>query len=171
MKLFTIIESFGPPQGASWSYYIEWRGLSFDRFDSIDAILRPSLFTPESEEDWKHVSLESCMTHLITDYEYAAQKRSQMQRGDIVGLRYDDHDESDAAFLGYDLIDGSLDVSLLTNWGNDMASINRALGPNALVQSFSVVQSIQNHLLSTCIDDGHVDGCRIVSIYGTADAQ
>ncbi|MDZ4405761.1 MAG: hypothetical protein U1A53_24085 [Prosthecobacter sp.] len=171
MKLFTIIESFGSAQGDGWSSYIEWRGLPFDRFDSIDGILSPSLFTPESEEDWKHVFPESCMTHLITDYKYAAQKRSQMQSGDIVGLRLDDHDESDAAFLGYDLIDGSFDVSLLTNWGNDVDSINRALGPTALIQSLSVVHSIQTHLLSTCDEDAHVDGCRIVSIYSTADTR
>ena len=171
MKLFAIIEPFGPAQGDRWSSYIEWRGLSFERFDSIDGILRPSLFSPESEEDWKHVFPESRVIHLITDHEYAALKRSQMQSGDIVGLRLDDHDESDAAFLGFDLIDGSFDVSLLTNWGTDLDCINRALGPNALIQSLSVVQSIQAHLLSTCMEDGHVDGCRIVSIYSTADAR
>ena len=59
----------------------------------------------------------------------------------------------------------------LTNWGNDVDSINRALGPTALIQNISVVQSIQSHLLSTCIEDGHVDGCRIVSICRSADSR
>ena len=55
--LFTIVEDFGVADGESWSSYIEWRGIQFDRFDSLDGILRPSLFTPETEEDWAHVEL------------------------------------------------------------------------------------------------------------------
>ena len=168
MKIFTILESFGPAQGDVWNSYIAWRGLSLERFDSIDGILRPRLFTPVSNEGWEHVSEESGAGYGIIDYEYAVRMRTRMGRGDIVGMRWHAHDESDSTFLGYDLIDSYFDVSLLTNWGNDNLFINEARGVGGLIQRLDVAERIQSHLLSSYAEDDHVDGCHIVSIYGNA---
>ncbi len=43
MMLFTIVEPFSASDGEKWEIYCEWRGMKFERFDSIDGILRPNL--------------------------------------------------------------------------------------------------------------------------------
>ncbi|MEQ1840449.1 MAG: hypothetical protein ABL994_08570, partial [Verrucomicrobiales bacterium] len=86
-------------------------------------------------------------------------------QGDLVGLRFIDHDESQRGFLGFDLIDGYFSVSLLTNWGNDVAFINEVIGSNALVPNFQLISSIQTQLFTKYGQDNHVENCHIVSIY------
>jgi hypothetical protein len=46
--LYSIVESFSPLSGDAWDKYCNWRGLRFERFDSIDGLLRPSLFDPKT---------------------------------------------------------------------------------------------------------------------------
>jgi len=51
--LYRIIAKFGPNDEQRWADYIRWRGLShLTRFDSVDGILRPSLFVPKTDQDW-----------------------------------------------------------------------------------------------------------------------
>lgn len=163
--LFTVVESFSPSDGDRWISYCQWRGLAFTCFDSIDSILRPSLFDATEEDDWNHVVHEDFKTHLMTDYDYAVQKQSEMGQGDLVGLKFSEHDQSDPRFIGFDLLDGYCDISLLTNWGNDVDRINLSLSSNALVLSYQTVKDIQQELLQTNGTDPHVEGCQIVSIY------
>jgi hypothetical protein len=165
--LFTIIEDFGVSDGEAWTRYLEWRGVHFERFDSLDGILRKRLFTPESAEDWKHVACENFMLNYLTDFDYARQMHAQIGAGSLMGLSYSEHDETNMGFLGYDIIDGYCDVSLLTNWGNDVEVVNRSLGSNALVPTLALVQRIHEFLTSHHGDDSHVDGCQIVSVYST----
>ena len=68
-------------------------------------------------------------------------------------------------FLGYDLIDGSNDVSLLTNWGNDVGIVNRSISNTGLIRSRSVIEEVKDELLNAFGTDGHVDGCKVVSVY------
>jgi len=159
--LFTLVESFGPSNGEAWTSYLGWRGLSFSRFESIDGILRPALFRPETTEDWA----QTVAPHYISDLTRARKKQVDIGRGDIVGLNFESHDESHPDFLGFDLIDGHDQVSLLTNWGNDLGLINRALSPSGLVIEFRVIRAIQEELIHHHGTDGHVEGCRIVSVY------
>jgi hypothetical protein len=164
--IFTVVESFSPKNGERWASYCTWRGIVFDRFDSIDRILRPSLFSPKDEADWSHVVNEGFMTDFITDRSFAIEKRRLAGKGDIVGVTFENHDEGDSQFLGYDLIDGCCSVSLFTNWGNDNEMINRSLAANGLVRSFSLASSIRDELVKTEGGDGHVSGCRVIAIYG-----
>jgi hypothetical protein len=164
--LFTIVESFSPLDGDRWAAYRAWRGIAFERFDSIDRILRPSLFSPKDGTDWRYVVKEDFMTDFITDRNFAVEKRRNIGRGDIVGVTFENHDEHGSRFLGYDLIDGCRSVSLFTNWGNDHEMINHSLGTNGLVSSFSLANAIQDELIKTSSGDGHVDGCRVIAIYG-----
>lgn len=164
--LYTIVEAFSPGDGESWSSYCDWRGIALERFDSIDRIMRPALFNgPATEEDWSHVVNADCMVHLMTDLEYAVGKQREIGSGDLVGVRLEDHDEKDERFAGYDLIDGSWAISLLTNWGNDNERISRSLSPCALISDYQTIGAIRDHLLATAGEDGHVCGCRIISIY------
>jgi hypothetical protein len=161
---FTIVENFSP-SAESWKDYCAWRGIEFERFDSIDGILRPSLFTTPEGEDWNYVVQEDFRLHLITDLDYARRKRSMIGSGDLVGIRFDRPSNTDSRFLGFDLIDGYFDISLLTNFGNDINLINQLISVNALVLNRRDIEQIQEHLLSEFPDDPHVKRCQIVSIY------
>ncbi len=165
MMLYTLIESFSPADGDKWTSYCAWRGIAFERFDSIDGINRPLLFYPEAGEDWAHVVAETDLFRFMTDLDFALRKQREAGRGDVVGVKLADHDETDPGFLGYDLIDGYCDVSLLTNFGCEEDKVGALLSPSALVMSLEVIQSIQAELLRTTPADDHVEGCRIVSIY------
>jgi len=142
--------------------------MHFERFDSLDGMLRKSLFTPESIKDWDHVVCENLMISYLKDYDYAHQAHVRIGTGSVMGFTFTDHDEKNQGFLGYDIIDGYCDVSLLTNWGNDVEIVNRALGANALVPSLAQVESIRAFLTSYHGDDNHVVGCGIVSVYSAA---
>ena len=85
----------------------------------------------------------------------------------ILGLSFDEHQENAPGFLGYDLIDGYYDVSLLTNWGNDNAIINQRISLRGLVSTYEAIQEIQDYLVTTYGNDSHVEGCSIVSVYST----
>ncbi len=163
---YTIVEPFSTDDGDSWSGYCAWRGISFESFDSVDGILRPKLFCcPESDGDWTHVKGDAGMFHLITDFTFARKKLEEIGRGIIVGLHLDAHDETHPDFLGFDLIDGFHDISLLTNWGNEVTMINEELSSNGLVRERAVVKAIKEHLTINYAEDPHVEGCRIVSVY------
>ena len=165
--LFTIVEDFGPSDGEAWTHYLEWRSIHFERFDSLDGMLRQSLFTPESIDDWDHVVCRNFMVSYLKDFDYAQQVQLRIGAGSLMGFSYSEHDESDEGFLGYDIIDGYCDISLLTNWGNDVEMVNRALGSNALVPTLGQVESIHAFLTSHHGDDNHVKDCRVISVYST----
>lgn len=163
--LYSIIEPFSPTSGDAWKKYCDWRGVKFERFDSIDGILRPSLFDPKTPEDWKHVYQGDSPFRYLTDRKYAEYKRRDIGRCDLVGLRLSDHDEHHRSFLGFDLLDGYFSVSLLTNWGNDVPFINQALGSNGLVPNLRGISFIQTQLFDQYGDDNHVEECHVISIY------
>ena len=163
--LFIIIAPFSPADGERWTRYCEWRGLNFERFDSIDGMLRPNLFETPEDSDWEHIVNESYMLHLITNLSHARRKHALIGKGDLVGLRFDDHETDHEGFLGFDIIDGYCDVSLLTNWGNESEFINRGLAPNALLPDLKTTREIFDRLRSDFGDDPHVEGCQIVSVY------
>lgn len=162
---YTIVESFSPTNGDKWTNYCAWRGIHFERFHSIDGHLRPNLFTQLADEDWAHIVNADYMLHFITDRDYAIKKQSEIGRGELVGVAFDQHDENAVDFLGFDLIDADLSVSLLTNWGNDVDIINCSISANGLVRSSSAIKNIQCELLRSFGSDPHVEGCKIVSIY------
>jgi hypothetical protein len=164
--LYTLIEPFSPNDGARWTNYCAWRGLEFERFDSVDGALRPSLFLEPTGEDWSHIVNESFMLHYFVDRQYAELKRREIGRGDLVGLEFHAHDESATGFLGYDLIDCYNDISLLTNWGNDVGIVNRSISGTGLIRERALIEEVKSELLLSYGADSHVQGCKIVSIYG-----
>lgn len=166
--LYTIVKSFSEANGDSWTSYCKWRGIQFESFDSIDGLLKPSLFEPTTKEDWNHVVNQDYMTHYITDFDYASQKhRENGKRSCLLSLSFDNHEENNPQFLGYDLIDGYFDISLLTNWGNDCKIINQQISLNGLISTYKVIKEIRDYLITTYKNDSHVDSCSIVSIYST----
>ena len=169
--LYTIIESFSPEDGDRWTKYCAWRGIQFERFDSIDGILRPNLFSSPADEDWPHIVNADFKLHYFTDFIYAAAKREKIANGILVGIKFEDHDQCSPDFLGYDLIDGFDDISLLTNWGNDIEIVNRAISKNGLIYEYSSVECVRNELLRSHGNDAHVAECQIVSVYKTTETN
>ena len=165
--LYTIINSFSPADEDSWNTYCNWRGIQFGRFDSIDGILRPSLIDPIEDEDWEHVVNEDFMLHLITNIKYARKRLAGLGKGDLLAIKFEDHDTEDHAFLGFDIIDGYYNDSLLSNWGNDVDVVNNHIGSNALIKEFKDIEYVYKYLKEKHIEDDHVADCKIVSIYKT----
>lgn len=171
MKLYTIVESFSPADGEKWSSYCEWRGKNFERFDSIDGMLRPNLFEKLGENDWAYIVNENFMLHLITDLEHAKKKNKEIEKGILLELRLDKHSPEDDRFRGFDIIDGYFDISLLTNFGNDIEYVNKAIESNGLISDFQIAEGIYAKLKNEFRNDAHVEDCHIISIYKMKDEQ
>lgn len=163
--IYTIVESFSPADGEKWRGYCEFRGFQFERFDSIDGLLRPPLFRVPGDDEWDYVVNEDFMIHYLTDLGFAVKKQKEIGKGELVGLTFEEHDPKHPGFLGFDIIDGGCDISLLTNWGCGEPLINEKLASNALVPELSAAQSIWDELQQRCPDEDHVKGSRIVAIY------
>jgi hypothetical protein len=164
---FSVIQSFGPQEGERWERYCAWRGLGFTAFESIDAIMCPSRFSPKTAADWQHAVCEDFKTHLIADEAYARTilERSPGCRLVAVGSP---GEPCGHRFCGYDVIDGWWEVSLLSNWGNDMEMVNRNLGANGLISSLPVVTAVHRWIMEHCGKDSHAAGSRIVSVHEVA---
>jgi hypothetical protein len=112
MMLYTIIESFSPADGDKWTSYCEWREMNFERFDSIDGMLRKNLFETPDDEDWAHIVHDHFQLHLITDFPHALRKHAQIGKGDIVGVKLRDHEIQHEGFLGFGIIYGCQIISI-----------------------------------------------------------
>lgn len=169
---YRIVSKFGPADGARWHGYLKWRRLShLTRFDSVDGILRPSLFVPKSEDDWRYCVNADFKTDLITDLGYARSILSCFENAEIVGVDCDV--ESDyvpaANFLGYDIIDGDCYVSVLTNWGTDEENLmTSAVSENGLILDLKKAIEIRDKLRSLFSEDGHAADCTVWGIYSCA---
>ena len=49
-------------------------------WNSIDGLLRPSLFEPTTKEDWNHVVNQHYMIPYIIDFDYALQKHEEIKK-------------------------------------------------------------------------------------------
>ena len=165
---FKVIEQFGPDDKESWNSYISWRGLDLKTFDSIDAILRPSLFEPESAEDWDNCVYEDFRTNLISNFSYAKQIYQNFTNAALVGVVPDiDSDyESQENLLGYDILDGYSEVSLLTNWGADEDDVfSKLVRQNGLIHDLNKCIEIRDILRNQFGEDSHACGCSVWAIY------
>jgi len=164
--LYVIVEPFGPGNGQKWKDYLTWRDLPFERFDSVDGILRPTVYgSPETEEDWQHAPDGDFSLHLVTDLAFARRKREELGRGEVVGLCFEAHEETHPGFLGFDILDGNNAISLLTNFGNDLAYVNEAVSPNGLIRSRERAEAVHRQIKREFPTDAHVEGSRLVSVY------
>jgi hypothetical protein len=122
---FLIIKSLSPADGDEWTDYCEWRAMDFERFDSIDKYMRPSLLpacgsNELNADDWSHLAItDGFFIDLINDFDYAVRKFREIGKGNLVGVCFDGHDESHPGFRGYDLIDCASRISLLTDFAAD----------------------------------------------------
>lgn len=171
---YKIVEKFGPQDGEKWVNYLHWRGLRLENFDSVDSILRPDLFSPQSEEDWLYCVNENYRINLITDLEYAKTLMGLYDNANLIGVEvgiqagYVPQD----LLLGFDIIDGQGSISLLTNWGNDSKDlINSHIQTNGLICDLSQALQTQNELRKKFPEDPHAQNCEVWAIYSLTHNQ
>ena len=168
---YKIVERFGPQDEEKWQSYIQWRGLNLTSFDSVDGILRQDLFMPESKEDWHNCVNEDNKLSFITSLDYARKVLDQHENAIIVGVDveleegYVPGDE----FLGFDIIDGYCDISLVTNWGSDEKGlISKFVMTNGLIGDLDRALQIRDTLRSKFPEDPHAGNCTVWGIYEVA---
>ena len=165
---YKIVKKFGPDDGERWEGYIKWRGLNLIKFDSVDGILRPDLFTPESGEDWRNCVNENFKLNMITDLKYANSVLKRYENSSLVGVEIDIQEgyTPGSGFLGFDIIDEYCDVSLITNWGNEKNdSIDKYLMSNGLISSVDKAFEIRDKLRNDFGEDSHAKACQVWAIY------
>ncbi|MGK7877166.1 MAG: hypothetical protein AB4426_28885 [Xenococcaceae cyanobacterium] len=165
---YKIIESFGPNDGDKWLSYLEWRGLNLTRFDSVDGILRPDLFQPECNEDWRNCVNENYKLSLITNLTYAKSVLERYNNPVLVGVEIEiekGYIPKDG-ILGFDIIDGYCNVSLITNWGTDEECLYIGdVMTNGLIGDLGRALKIRDLLRKDFSEDSHAENCSVWAIY------
>jgi len=172
--LYEVMAKFGPSDEERWSDYIWWRGLHhLTRFDSVDSILRPSLFVPKTDQDWQHCVSADFKIGLITDVSFATSILSRYEDAEIVGveLEVDQSQIPGLHCVGYDIIDGYCDVSLLTNWGTDEEGRLRCHQSNGLLDDLGRALAIRDTLRVKFSHDSHAKNCSVWAIYRIGTEQ
>lgn len=166
---YKIVERFGPENREKWQNYLKWRGLTLVSFDSVDGILRPDLFQPESEEDWRNCVNEDNKLSLITNLDYAKRISNRYENPVLIGVEIELEEGyvPKDSFLGFDIIDSYCDVSLVTNWGTDEEGlINSFVLPNGLIGDLGRAFQIRNLLRNDFAEDPHAENCEVWAVFG-----
>ena len=165
---YKVIERFGPQDEEKWESYIRWRGLDLTSFDSVDGILRPDLFMPESSEDWQNCVNEDNKLSFITNLDYARAILVRYAAPVIVGVAIEIEEgyvPSDG-FLGLDIIDGYCEISLVKNWGTDEEDlISRHVMSNGLIGDLDNALEIRDRLRKKFPEDAHAESCEVRAVY------
>lgn len=165
---YKIVERFDPEDREKWQDYLKWRGLTLVSFESVDGILRPDLFQPESYEDWRNCVNENNKLSLITNLDYARKISKRYENPVLVGVEIELEEgyEPEDSLLGFDIIDSYCDVSLVTNWGTDEEGlINRFVLPNGLIGDLGRALQIRNLLRNDFSEDPHAGNCEVWAVY------
>ncbi len=163
---YKIVEQFGPQNGERWQGYLTWRGLNLTRFDSVDGILRPDLFVPESREDWDNCVTENFKLSLITNLDYARAILQRFNDPILLGVEIELNEGYDPkdGLLGFDIMERECQISLVTNCGKDDL-IDDHVMPNGLIGEFEQALQIRDSLRKGCFCDGHAEHCEVWAVY------
>ena len=158
---YKVISYFG--QGHPW-----WSDFAKDHwvqpltsFDSIDGILAPDIFHPQTEDDWEHCVLEDFKTSLITDKEYARKIWLNNPGSRLLGVVENSNCDDQVELLGYDVLDEDNHVSLITNWGphdQDHPFRPFPVSPNRLMPSYDIAENAIRFLRANFASSEHPPG-------------
>ena len=166
---YKIIERFSPEDKEKWQSYIQWRGLNLTSFDSVDGILRQDLFMPESKEDWRNCVNEDNKLSFITSLDYAREILDRYDEPLVVGVdvELEEGYVPGDGFLGFDIIDGYCDISLVTNWGTDQEDIiSKHMMNNGLIGDLETALLVRDVLRNEFHEDAHAEGCEVWAVCG-----
>jgi hypothetical protein len=169
--LYKVINQFKKEDDVeSWNNYIKFSGLSqIEEFCSLDSNLNDSVFTPESEEDWKNCVNEDCKFNMIDKIDYAKKILHNHPGTRIFGLVIKPQNISNTEaekLLGYDILDGYYSNSLLTNCGGFPD-----IFPNSIINQFGLLDDrmkayeIRDKLKSQYSEDAHAKECEVVAVF------
>lgn len=153
----------------AWRDYCHWRNHKFTMLESLDSMLRDTVYEcPEHDTDWQYTltidRFGGIVTDVINDDAYAIQLARRLGGEVILNFDYQEL-EVVQNVIGYDILDGDCQFSLLTNFGNDIPIVNRYLTGNGLILLLSDVLQIHAWFLEHMPNDGHVGGSRIFAVY------
>ncbi|MGJ8654905.1 MAG: hypothetical protein ACSHX6_00535 [Akkermansiaceae bacterium] len=150
-----------------WLEYCEWRRFPFTSFDSLDSSLNECEVDRDDDEYWSYcVSRGEFLTDVVNDLSYAKSMARRVKADVVLQFDFLDRVDDSLGVVGYDILDGALDYSLLTNFGNDFAIVNKHLGGNGLIEDREKVVEIHRWFLEHLEDDGHVIGSEVCAVYG-----
>ena len=155
-----------------WLGYCDWRKFQFTSFDSLDSSINECESDTDDDEYWDYcVSMGEFLTDVVSDLVYAERMARRMSADVILPFDFLDSGDDTQDVVGYDILDGALDFSLLTNFGNDIAIVNDHLGGNGLIRDREIVVEIHRWFLEHLEEDGHVIGSQICAVYGKIDLE
>ena len=172
---YKVVEGFGPEDGDTWLKYLKFCGFShLTRFDSVDGMLRPDLFVPESYEDWMNCVNAEYKLSLITNLEYAKKAAKKIfareKKAELVGVEVElEKGYSPGSLLcGYDIIDQYCDNSLITNCPDKEIINPEDILSNDLIADFERAIELRALLRKECSKDSHACGCEVWAVYRVA---
>jgi hypothetical protein len=166
---YIITEKFGPGS-KNWDAYAQWAGLErCEAYYSIDGLMRKGLFTPETTEDWDNCVQEDYKLHLITNLDYAKEVFKKFSNAEILGVVRDPRSFNEGILpnhmlVGYDIIDGYNDISLITNWGGK-ESIDVKLNEAALIEDIDQAYQLKGKLRREYPEEPHASECEVWAVY------
>jgi len=169
---FTVVERFGPQDGASWERFVRWSSLDqVVEIVGLDSCLCPPIITDLTDEDWEHNVHEDFRTHLFRDLPYLLTRVPDHKSHNVLaildGPREDDLAIAPPGFalLGFELLDVHGDISALTNCGGfPMAFDPSELNPVGLLDSLDRAEEVRELLRSEYPDESHAE-CDIWAVW------
>jgi hypothetical protein len=176
--IYTARNRFGPSKGKEWLGYLRWSGLSHVReIVSLDHMLCP--FAVGFTDDlWDLVVNEDHMLDYFLELEPLLQRLPQ-EGEEVAVLALIRRPESEVGslaipgfhFMGYDLMDGVVGNSALTNCGGfDEAFAGSELNDVGLLDSFPRSVEVRDKLKLKYPAEYHAD-CDIWAVFRMADAK
>ena len=149
-----------------WKDYCTWRNKNFTEFKSLDSTIQNSIFEPKLDNDWSYVvDTGKYLTDVVNDLDFAKSCSERLEAQIILSFDFVDSTDQDREIIGYDILDGALNYSLLTNFGSDISIVNKHLDTNGLISNRANAIEVHEWFLSEMPDDAHVQGSKTCSVY------
>lgn len=171
---YAALETFDPSHGESWEKYIAWSKLTHLReVVSHDSSLCPSIIEKPIAEDWDHMADADVSPLLFSDLDYLFRRVGQVDKKFqiIATAREPGKDQiesfSDARFefKGFDLVDGALGTSALTNCGGFDAALSPSdLSVCGLIEDYERALTVRKLLLKYYPEEHHAN-CEIWGVW------
>jgi hypothetical protein len=179
---YMILKKFGPHNKTcdeaskgeickNWEDFAKWSGLELCKeYYSLDGLTRTRMFNPETEEDWQNCINDDFKIDIITNLEYALKVIHKYPDSEIVGVIEEPVSKffdvpAGHILVGYDILDGYNDVSLLTNWGGNDCMAKIKLNDLALLDSLEEAYTLAERLRKDFATDPHACNCQVWAVY------
>ena len=171
---FAALETFDPSHGEPWEKYIAWSKLTHLReVVSHDSMLCPSIIEKPIDEDWGYMAYADVSPLLFSDLDYLFRRVGHIDKKFqiIATAREPEKDEIDSfsdtrfKFKGFDLVDGALGTSALTNCGGfDEVFFPSDLSECGLTEDYEKAFAVRELLLKHYSEEHHAD-CEVWAVW------